>query len=241
MSNKSLKDASIALVGLGNSQGYFSMSVSNGKEYDEVWVINSMMAPLKHDRVFMMDPPSRFLDTESAGLQTSVLRRELPSHPGPVYTCQLDARVPGAVLYPLKDVVKKTGLCYFNNTVAYAIAFAAYNEVSHIYLYGVDFSYKKNVYFAEAGRACTEFWLAYCVANGIKIEVAASSSLLDTNVPPEQRLYGYHRLDDPMVMTVEDGNLLVTLQSELSPPEPEDILKGVYDINDNIVPLQETA
>ena len=71
--------------------------------------------------------------------------------------------------------------------------------------------------------------------------MAASSSLLDTNVPPEQRLYGYHRLDDPMVMTVEDGNLLVTLQSELSPPEPEDILKGVYDINDNIVPLQETA
>lgn len=241
MKDKLLKGASIALVGLGDSQGAYTSSVANGKKYDEVWVINSMMVPLKHDRVFMMDPPSRFLDTELAGRQTEALREALPLHPGPIYTCELDKRVPGAVLYPLEKIVQETGLCYFNNTVAYALAYAAYLEVGKIFLYGIDFSYKKNIYFAEAGRACTEFWLAFCVTRGIKLEVAASSSLLDTNIPPEQRLYGYHRLKDPLVMTFEGDDLLITKQSKIPPPEPEDILKGIYDRNDNIVSLKETA
>ena len=241
MKIKSLKGASIAVVGLGASQGAFTSSVANGKKYDEIWAINSMMVPIKHDRVFMMDPPSRFLDTELAGTQTGALREALPLHPGPIYTCELDKRVPGAVLYPLEKVVKETGLCYFNNTVAYTLAFAAFNEVSKIYLYGIDFSYKKNIYFAEAGRACTEFWLAFCVTRGIKIEVAPTSSLLDTNVPPEQRLYGYHRLKDPLVMTIVNDSLLVVRQSEIIAPEPEDVITGLYDRNDNIVSLQETA
>ena len=70
MKELSLKGSSIALVGLGGSQIAYTLSVANGEEYDEVWAINSMLAPIKNDRVFMMDPPSRFLDTENAGKQT---------------------------------------------------------------------------------------------------------------------------------------------------------------------------
>ena len=57
--------------------------------------------------------------------------------------------------------------------------------------------------------------------------------MLDQNVPLEERLYGYHRLDDPLVQTVQDGNLLITKQSEIAPPEPIDnkpILFGRHDI-----------
>ena len=234
-----LKGASIAIVGLGGSQGAYTSSVANGKEYDEVWAINSMLAPIKHDRVFMMDPPSRFFDTENAGKQTPALRRELPKHKGPIYTCELDRRVPGAVLYPLEEVVKDTELCYFNNTVPYTIAFAAYQEVGKLYLFGMDYSYR-NVNLAEAGRACVEFWLSFCISRGMKIEIAHGSTLLDTNVPPEERLYGYHRLDDPLVMSTDNEQLLVTRQSELAPPEPMDgpIIFGRHD---NVVGLQETA
>ena len=71
------KEKHIAIVGLGNTQGTFTSSVANGKYFDEVWVINSMMVPIKHDRVFMMDPASRFLDTENAGLQTEAMRKAL--------------------------------------------------------------------------------------------------------------------------------------------------------------------
>ena len=56
----------------------------------------------------------------------------------------------------------------------------------------------------------------------IKIKVAPRSPLLDTNVPENEKLYGYHRLDDPLVQTIEDGSLLITKASMLTPPEPKD-------------------
>ena len=237
---ESLKGAHVAIVGLGSTQGTFTSSVANGKSFDEVWAINSMMAPIKHDRVFMMDPASRFLDTENAGSQTKALRKILGAHPGPIYTCTLDERVPGAVLYPLEEVVKDTGLCYFNNTVPYAIAFAIYHKVEKLYLYGLDYSYKSNLVLAEAGRACAEFWLSAAIARGMGVEVAHNSTLLDTNVPDEEKLYGYHRLDDPLVMSVSEGSLTVGKKSESVPPEPVDepILYGRHD---KVVALKEAV
>ena len=238
---KHLNDAEVAIVGLGGTQGVFTSSVANGKSYDEVWAINSMMVPIKHDRVFMMDPASRFLDTEDAGPQTEAMRRALGEHPGPIYTCTLDKRVPGAALYPLEEVVKDTGLCYFNNTVPYAIAFAIYHKVAKIYLYGIDYSYNSNVIMAEAGRSCTEFWLSVAISRGINIEVAYNSTLLDTNVPDAEKLYGYHRLDDPLVISVEDGGLTVSRQSEAAPPEPSDAEPILYGRHDKVVSLREAG
>ena len=234
------EDLHVAIVGLGNTQGTFTSSVANGKYFDEVWAINSMMVPIKHDRVFMMDPASRFLDTENAGPQTEAMRKALGKHEGPIYTCTLDNRVPGAVEYPLEQVVKDTGLCYFNNTVPYAVAFAIYHKVTHLYLYGIDYSYKSNIVMAEAGRACTEFWISAAIARGIKVEVAYNSTLLDTNVPDEEKLYGYHRLDDPLVLSIKDGALTVAKKSEATPPEPveEPVLYGRHD---KVVPLKEAV
>jgi hypothetical protein len=237
---KSLKGSNVAIVGLGSTQGTFTSSVANGKSFDEVWAINSMMVPIKHDRVFMMDPASRFLDTENAGSQTEALRKELGVHPGPIYTCTLDERVPGAVLYPLEEVVRDTGLCYFNNTVPYAVAFAIYHKVEKLFLYGIDYSYKSNLVMAEAGRACTEFWLSAAIARGMAVEVAHDSTLLDTNVPEEEKLYGYHRLDDPLVMSVSDGSLTVGKKSDSSPPEPMDE-PVLYGRHDKVVSLKEAV
>ena len=55
------------------------------------------------------------------------------------------------------------------------------------------------MHFAEAGRSCTEFWLSKCIDAGMQIEVAPRSTLLDTDIGFEEKLYGYHRLDDPKV------------------------------------------
>ena len=233
-----LKGASVALVGLGDSQREYTSSVANGAEYDEVWAVNSMLAPIKHDRVFMMDPPSRFFETDLAGKQTSALRREIPKHPGPIYTCELDNRVPGAVLYPLEEIVAKTGLCYFNNTIPYAIAFAIFSEIEKLFLYGIDYSYKTNLHMAESGRACTEFWLSAAIARGMKVDVALSSALLDTDVPIEEKLYGYHRLDDPLIMSVKNDTLLLTKKSNVEPPEPLDGQPVLYERNDKVVSMQ---
>ena len=58
---KSLKGKNIAIVAMGKSQLDYHLSISHSKEYDEVWAINSMCAVVRCDRVFMMDPASRFL------------------------------------------------------------------------------------------------------------------------------------------------------------------------------------
>ena len=211
---KSLKGKTIAIVGLGKSWFDYNLAKSHGVHFDEVWAINGVGSVIYHDRVFMMDPPSRFLDTEDAGGQTDSMAKLLKEHEGPIYTCELDDRCPGLVEYPIKEVIEDTNCYYLNNTVAYAIAFAYWNEVSNIKLFGIDFSYKGNLHFAEAGRGCVEFWLSKCIEKNIQIEVASSSGLLDTDVPAEQKLYGYHRLADPLIVIQGEDTLKVSRISE---------------------------
>ena len=87
---------------------------------------------------------------------------------------------------------------------------------------------------AESGRACVEFWCAIAVSKGIKLEIASSSTLLDTNVPINEKLYGYHRLDDPLVQTSTNGSLLITKQSELESPEPVESDPIIFGRHDNV-------
>ena len=84
---------------------------------------------------------------------------------------------------------------------------------------------------AESGRACVEFWCAIAVSKGIKLEIASSSTLLDTNVPINEKLYGYHRLDDPMLPLVMNDELIVRKNSELTYNEKavEPMLIGRHD------------
>ena len=207
---KELEGKKVAIVAMGKSQLDYHLSISHSKEYDEVWAINSMCAVVKADRVFMMDPASRFFDTNDPGPQTKVMRKILPQIKCPVYSCQLDKRAPSIELYPLEKIIDSLGCGYLNNTIAYAIAFAALNNVGKLSMYGADFSYTTNVHFGEMGRACCEFWLAKCMGMGIEVSVAATSSMLDTNVPEREKLYGYHRLEDPLVVYLKDGDLKTT-------------------------------
>ncbi len=212
---KSLKGKTIAIVGMGKSWFDYNLAKSHGVHFDEVWSINAVASVIYHDRVFMMDPPSRFLDTDDAGGQTDSMIKLLKEHQGPIYTCELDDRCPGLVEYPIEEVVEDANCYYLNNTVAYAIAFAYWNEVSNIKLFGVDFSYQGNLHFAEAGRGCVEFWLSKCISAGMQVEVAHTSGLLDTDVPAEQKLYGYHRLADPLVVIQGENTLQVSKVSKL--------------------------
>ena len=207
---KELDGKDVAIVAMGQSQLEYHMSVTHSREFDEVWAINSMCAVVKADRVFMMDPASRFFDTNDSGPQTNVMRKILPQIKCPVYSCQLDKRVPSIELYPLEEIIDVLGCGYLNNTIAYAIAFAALNNVGKLSMYGADFSYTTNIHFGEMGRACCEFWLAKCMGNGIEVSVAATSSMLDTNVSEKEKLYGYHRLEDPLVVYLKDGDLKTT-------------------------------
>ena len=73
----------------------------------------------------MLDPVSRFLDTEDAGNQTEVMRRVLPTTQNPFIPVNWTSGVPALVEYPLEEVIKDQRCAYMNNTTAYALAFAA--------------------------------------------------------------------------------------------------------------------
>ena len=61
------KSKSVAIVGLGNSNSEYLTAKIRSEQFDEVWAINAMSAVIYCDKVFMMDPPSRFLDEIYAG------------------------------------------------------------------------------------------------------------------------------------------------------------------------------
>lgn len=198
-----LEGKTVAIVAMGLSHKDFILAKTHSQDIDEVWAINAMGGVIFHDRMFMLDPASRFLDSEDAGTQTGIMRETLKAHRGPIYTCELDPRCPGLVEFPLQEVVNSVGTWYLNNTVAYAIAFAIAAKVKKLYVFGVDFSYKKNVHSAEMGRACCEFLLSKAIERGIQVGIAPSSGLMDTNVAAQEKLYGYHRLSDPPVFNYD--------------------------------------
>ena len=229
---KELEGKNIALVAMGQSQIDFHLSQVHSVEFDEVWAINAMIGVLPNiDRAFILDPLNRFLDTEDAGTMTPMMRKKLPKCNFPIYTCEMDDRVPAAVEYPIELIVHDLGCSYFNNTIPYAIAFALWNKVGKLSLFGVDFTYKTNMHFAEAGRSCTEFWLSKCIDAGIQIEIAPRSTLLDTDIGLEEKLYGYHRLTDPKVVYQNGAGMKVCNLSDIE-LQPESKPVGIINRQD---------
>jgi len=212
-----LEGKNIAIVAMGQSQLDFHLAQTHSVSFDEIWAINAMIGIIPRiDRAFILDPMSRFFDTEDAGTMTPMMRKRLPLANYPIYSCELDERVPAVEEYPLEEVVDYAKSGYLNNTVAYAIAFAFLNKVEQISIFGVDFTYKSNMHFAEAGRGCVEFWIAKCINEGINVGMAPRSSLLDTDVGTKDKLYGYHRLDNPKVTYQDDyGKIKVCKLSEI--------------------------
>ena len=211
-----LEGKNIAIIAMGNSQLDYHKMITHSKKFDEVWAINAMIGVLKRtDRAFVMDPVSRFFDTDDAGNMTAMMKETLPIVDYPIYTCELDKRVPALEEYPIEAVTTDLSCGYFNNTISYAIAFALWNKVSGVSMFGADFTYKGNLYFAEQGRGCCEFWLAKCIDAGIIVQVALTSGLLDADVPVQEKLYGYHRLEDPYVTYMVDDKLKVCKWSEV--------------------------
>ena len=66
------------------------------------------------------------------------------------------------------------------------------------------------------------------MSQGIDVSIAATSPMLDTNIPEKEKLYGYHRLENPPVVYLKDGELKVTNFSEVQ-LEEEMVLLGFQD------------
>ena len=154
---------------------------------DEVWTVNAMGGLIKHDLLFHMDDCKLQESRPNRNIQR--MMGWLREHPK-FFTSKVYQDYPGAMAYPLQEVIKDIGVPYLNGTVAYAVAYAIYQKFDGIRLYGADYTYK-HVHKAERGRGCVEWLLGIAWARGIKIHLPPRTTLLDMCEEPNIRLYGY--------------------------------------------------
>lgn len=219
---------SVAIVAMGASANtYLRLCTVRGdrrKVADETWAINAMGGVIQHDLLFQMD---------DLAIQEARAKRKpdgtvaatldwLRQHPR-FFTSRAYAAYPGGQEYPLAEVIGTVGSSYFNNTVAYAVAYAIHIGAKRISLYGADFSYP-NAHKAERGRGCVEFLMGIAAARGIRIEVAENSTLLDASVPNDQKLYGYDT-EDVTIEAKPEGGVAIKRAPKSALSTAEDIEK----------------
>ncbi|CAN5480199.1 hypothetical protein BH10PSE7_BH10PSE7_15420 [soil metagenome] len=210
----------VAILGLGPSlETYVDIVKRMGNRHrlcDEVWAINALGGILQCDRIFHMDDV-RIQELRAAARPESNIAAMLEwmrGHPGPIYTSRPHKDYPGLVAFPLEDVINDLGYAYFNNTCAYAVAFAIHIGVQTISMFGCDFTYP-NAHDAEKGRGCVEYWLGFARARGVKISFPQTTTLLDSCMPLDESLYGYDTLRVDIAETGERMRVAFTPREDL--------------------------
>ncbi|MCR4301085.1 MAG: hypothetical protein NUV51_05695, partial [Sulfuricaulis sp.] len=222
----------VAILGLGPSlDQYLDITKRQGgrsKFCDEVWSINALGNVFDCDLVFHMDDV-RIQEIRAKAAPASniaAMLKWIKTSRVPVVTSRAHPDYPALVEFPLQDVLNHLGHDYFNNTAAYAVAFAIHIGVAQISLFGMDYTYPK-AHDAERGRACVEFWLGQAHARGIKINLPKTTTLMDSMYPRASRLYGYDTLDVGFNMQ-DDGTLRLDFVPRETLPTAAEIEK-LYD------------
>lgn len=195
----------VALVAMGSSRmNYVSEVMKAGGRKgiaDETWVINKLANVYYHDLVFRMDdlrkPRQCNMKRGTNKTDASVHDTQtdwMKTHDKPIVTSTAYPEFPTSIAYPLEDVINTLGYSYFISTPAYAAAFAIHIGVKRLKLYGCDYVYQSNVYIGESGRGNLEFILALAMTKGVLVEVAPSSTLLETNRHIRDHMYGYEHI-----------------------------------------------
>lgn len=187
----------IAIVALGpSSHSYVTMMEGLGGRHafcDEVWGVNSYGDVLACDRIFHMDDVRVQEQRAVNNPKIANMLAWMKTTAIPVYTSRNHPDYPALQEFPLEDVINSVGTDYFNCTPAYAIAYAIYLGATRISLFGLDFTWP-NSRDAEQGRACCEYWIGRAMQRGIQVFVVNTSTLMDSNVERDLRLYGYDTL-----------------------------------------------
>lgn len=100
--------------------------------------------------------------------------------------------IPLSEAFPLEECIKEFGMPYFNNTIAYMIAYAMLKGAKEIDLYGVNQA-SSSEYFYE--KASVEYWLGIAVGRGVKVTINGDKSELLSNKMRfgGNLLYGYNQ------------------------------------------------
>lgn len=220
--------SSVAIVALGPSASSYLEATKRlgGRKAlaDTVWTINALGDVFQSDLIFHMDDV-RIQEIRAKARPESNIARMLEwmkEDGPPIITSRTHIEYPRLIEFPLENVINDLGgLAYFNNTAAYAVAYAIYKKFDKIILFGMDFTYP-NAHDAEKGRACVEFWLGFARCRGIDVRVAQASTLMDAREPFENKIYGYDTLN--VLITKDlDGKLLVDFTEKTILPTADEV------------------
>ena len=142
----SSRPTSVALVGMGPSSSQFVSYMQKHNRLDdfpdEIWGINFTANWLAIDKCFLMDGIKKG-DGTSEWLMWLKYKREAKF---PIIMPFPMSGFDNVVPYPIYDVVRLTGEMWYNNTLAYAMAYAcALGSVKRLDLWGCDFAYTQRV------------------------------------------------------------------------------------------------
>lgn len=161
-------------------------------------------------KVISVLPDGEERDAREAELATKEIEREIVTGGG----------FEGLVAFPLRDVINHFRCHpYFDSTVAYAIALAAY-EGHDMTLYGVDYEFRipSGHMMFEKGRACCEWWVGQAIQRGINVDVSLESSLLNANKGDNP--YGYDGVNIEGGLD-KDGNVVLRMEERALPSAHE--------------------
>jgi hypothetical protein len=213
-----LEGKTVSIVALGPSaEAYYKMAEGYGNRFklcDETWCINSNGNILACDKIFHMDDVRIQLQRAATNVKIRNMLEWMMNSPCPIYTSRTHPDFPGLLEYPLEEVIRACGTCYFNNTMAYAVGFAIYKKVGQMNIYGADFTWP-NRHQAEQGRGCVEYWLGRAEQRGIKVFIPNISSLMDAYVPADKKLYGYDTLDVNVEFSENDVKVIMVEKSKI--------------------------
>jgi len=170
----------IHIVGKGTGQW-------NVPKEGELWGLNDMCLRMKnltlifelHDVDKLRDPAGRakrFIRSFEEEIK-EVNRLNIP-----VIIKEKHKAFPNGIVFP----IDKMPIRYFTSSIAFMIAYAIYEKVDSIDIYGIPLFYEEE--YTEQ-RPCMEFWIGYAMGQGIEVKVHKPSYLL--TAVPNYGVYAY--------------------------------------------------
>lgn len=142
------------------------------------------------DRYFDLHPPACWT---KGGKKTGAYPKWLAKNTVPIYMQKRWPEVPASVQYPKGRILNEFAYAhrrrYFANHVAWMIALAITEGVTHVGLFGVNYSAQSEY---ERQRGSAEYWLGQLDGRGVTLILPEQCDLLADPVP----LYGYESHDE---------------------------------------------
>ena len=180
------------LAGLGRHRKIAMLGGASTIRYtpwwDPTWELWAHASCRQHcqrepDLLFDMHPPELWKDPKKKFWDPTYFRWLQQNHL-PIMMQQRYPEVPCSIRYPFEHVITEFPRGYMTNTLAYMVALALQEGVTHLGIYGCHYDGQ-----TEYGpqRGCAEYWLGIAEGRGVQVLIPPTCDLL--NRP--SLLYGY--------------------------------------------------